>query len=159
YVLPVPWNCCPADDHSFFGPADPHAALAILTERHTAQELVASGIVWADAEGTLALHPLLAVADVGVVVLIDSLTGSFRNLMTQPGGLLCTHAPLFEALGDKHTFAALDGAEDQNMLLTDTFADTVLLRSLSMAAAPRISRAPNLSPSRRFADSDLVLRN
>lgn len=135
FVLPAPWSCCQTDECSLRGPADPTAALALLLEEHTQQQLVASGIVQIDADGRPALHPMLEAPDVGFVVLRDTLTGGFRNLMTDSGCVLGDTAPMFEVLGDKHTFDALDVAE-QAMFLTDTITDTVLLRSFGLAAAP-----------------------
>lgn len=135
FVLPAPWSCCQTDECSLLGPADPTAALALLLEEHDPQQLVMSGIVQIDADGRPALHPILKAPDVGFVVLRDTLTGGFRNLMAESGCVLGDTAPMFEVLGDKHTFDALDVAE-QEMFLTDTITDTVLLRSFGLAAAP-----------------------
>lgn len=135
FAFPAPWNCCEADKHSLLGPTDPAAALASLMERHSEQSLVRSGIVKKDADGRLALHPMLAAPDVAFVVLIDTTTGRVRNLMTEAGCVLGDKAPIFEVLGDKHTFDALD-MDEQAVFLTDTINDTILLRSFGLAAAP-----------------------
>lgn len=135
FVLPSPWNCCAADEYSRQGPPNPAAALATLMERHSEQRLMNSGIVKKDADGRLVLHPLLAAPDVAFVVLIDTATGRIYNLMTEAGCVLGDKAPMFEVLGDKHTFDALDAAE-QEVFLTDTITDAILLRSFGLAAAP-----------------------
>lgn len=136
FALPAPWNCCAADKHALQGPPDPAAALASLAERHSAQRLLRSGIVKKDADGHLALHPKLAAPDVGFVVLIDTATGRIYNIMTEAGCVLGDKAPVFEVLGDKHTFDALDDVAEQEVFLTDTITDTILLRAFGLAAAP-----------------------
>ena len=135
FAFPAPWNCCEADKHSLLGPTDPAAALDALVERHSEHSLVRSGIVKKDADGRLALRPMLAAPDVAFVVLIDTTTGRVRNLMTEAGCVLGDKAPIFEVLGDKHTFDALD-MDEQAVFLTDTINDTILLRSFGLVAAP-----------------------
>lgn len=134
FVLPAPWACCPVDERSLLGPSEPAAALSMLAKRHTKPQLIKSGLV-RSVDGELALHPMLAAPDVGVVVLMDSTTGRFRNLMTENGCVLGDTAAMFEVLGDKHTFDALD-VDEQAVFLTDTITDTILLRSFGLAAAP-----------------------
>jgi hypothetical protein len=135
FQLPAPWSSCQADESSLLGPSDPAAALSLLTKRHKKQQLSKSGIVRTDPAGQLALHPMLALPDVGIVVLLDSSTGQLRNLVTETGGVLGDKAPVFEVLGDQFTLDALKRA-DQAVFVTESITDTVLLRSFGMAAAP-----------------------
>ena len=80
------------------GPSDPTAAFADLIVRHGEQAVVESRIGNRDADGHLVLQPFLAAPDVGIVILRDSLTGDFRDIMTEAGCVRSSHPPLFEII-------------------------------------------------------------
>jgi len=131
-----PWDGCSADERSLFGPSDPKAALIDLSAEFSAEQLVDSGIARFGVEERLTLHPMLATPDVVIITLLDTATGELRNLMTETGCVFGADASAFQVLGDKHTFNAV--ANDRTVFLTATIADTVLLRSFGLAAAPTV---------------------
>jgi hypothetical protein len=88
-----------------------------------------------DTEGKSRLHPSLAVPNVGIVLLRDTTTGLNRDLVTEEGCVLTSRAPIFEMLGDVHTCDALQSAQ-RYLFVTAKLVDTILLRSLGLAAAP-----------------------
>ncbi len=134
YRLPEPWQNCPVDPNSRLGPADPAAAFAALQADYQAEELVAAGIARLGSGGQIEPHPTLAQASVGLVLLFDQ-SGDICNLMTDRGCVLGNRAPVFEVLSDRRTVEMLEGPV-RSMFATDTIADTILLRSFGLPAAP-----------------------
>ena len=140
YHLPPPWDCCPVDLCSLQGPVEPQAVLAQLVAQHGEKAVEESGLTRRSANGQLALHPCLAASAVGIILLRDSSTGGFRDLLTPTGCIFTERLPLFEVLTDQHTHRVLCGPQRQ-VWLTEHFADIVLLRSLGLAAAPLVGLA------------------
>jgi hypothetical protein len=135
FEMPSHWQCFEPDDRSCSGPADPVAAIARLSDRHSKADLLASGITSLDAQRQLTMHPMLAEPNVVFVVLKNSMNGELTNLMTDAGCVLNATAPVFEVLADKITYYVLAG-NNRNVFVTDTIVDTILLRSFGLAAAP-----------------------
>jgi hypothetical protein len=142
FTLAPPWDLLPAHPGALRGPADSAAALAILLERHGRQTMVDNGLARVGNDGSLTICPLLESPDVPLVVLRDPNGQGVTEIMTSAGSVFGRRRPFMAALHDAHTRKALD-AHGHNLLLTGDLADTILLRSLGMAAAP-ISGLENL---------------
>lgn len=134
YQFSDPWGFCTVDECSMVGPSDPKTALMLLVEEYAEEQLATSGIMRLDSDGQWAFHSLLADPDVPFVLLFDTTTGKFRDLMTESGCLLGADIPMFEVLHDKRTSDAV--GSEPSVFVTGTIADTILLRSFGLAAAP-----------------------
>lgn len=134
YEFSPPWDFCSADECSLVGPSDPITALALLTESHSDEQLLDSGIAIANPDGRLSLHSLLTTPNVLLVTLFDTNRGELLNLMTEVGCVLGDNIPMFEVVHDNRTRDAFD--LEQSIFVTESIADTMLLRSFGVAAAP-----------------------
>jgi hypothetical protein len=135
FELPAPWSCCTADRWSLIGPTEPRAALNQLIAQQGEQAVLDSGLARIGSDGQIALHPSLGAPDVPLIVLRDSMTGGFRDIVTESGCVISDRLPLFEVLADKHSFDTLMPSR-RFVLLARDIRDAVILRSLGLAAAP-----------------------
>lgn len=135
FQLSGPWAFVHADAEAFRGPADPAAALATLVASYPDKPLLAAGIAQRNAAGSLQIHPFLSVPEAPIVALRESQQRHRNNLMTEQGCIRGFRYPLFAVLFDKHTYWAIEGGSDE-LILTDTLEDAIVLRSLGFAAAP-----------------------
>ena len=140
YQLPPPWDIIPADPAAGRGPEDPQAAFRALSERHSPEALIKSGLVVRDDDGRLRLHPALREANVSFVALqfADPRRGS--ALMLENVCIGADERPFIAAMGDLQTRTRFGPSEDR-LLITATLADAILLRSVGLPSAPATGMA------------------
>jgi hypothetical protein len=131
YMLPPNWSWLEvAPDCRVLTP--PNAALERLTQEFDAPKLLESGVVHQPAE-SLALNPLLTGEDRGFIVLRNSARAAFDVITA--GGCLSGAPPVFKIIHD-HVAKQCITASHRQLFGTFSMADTALLRSLGVAAAP-----------------------
>jgi hypothetical protein len=111
---------------------DPVAALAQLRERFPAEQLLASGVA-RQAEADLVMSPLLSAEDRGFVVL-RTLNGAAFDIMTA-AGCVSGAPPVLKVLHDRIFKQGAIRSPHRLLYATLSMVDTVLLRSLGVAAA------------------------
>jgi hypothetical protein len=85
-VFAPSWECLPAHPNAFRGPVCPTSAWQALTARHSAKELLASGVAEAaTGDGTLSIKQMLAVPAVPLIALRGHPNGKTINLLTNNG--------------------------------------------------------------------------
>jgi hypothetical protein len=135
WSLPEPWECLTTDPWAIRGPSDPAAALAEMISRHGEQSVIDSKLAVKNDAGQVVLQPLLAQPDAGFVVVRDSVTRAYRDLITNAGCVISPHPPILEVLADKQAQDAFH-RQQRRVLLTATLVDAVVLRALGLAAVP-----------------------
>ena len=135
FQLPVPWQKLRADRCAYLAPASVDDAWQELSANYSETELIDAGLAQLDAEGKLNVHPALAVPDAPLVALTDPKTNNIVNLLAEEGCITGGLPPVLAILADGATRKAIRGI-DHELFLTGDLKDTILLRSLGMAAVP-----------------------
>ena len=132
YALPPDWSSLEVDsDCRLLG--DPVAAFARLTEQFAAAHLVGSGIARQSAGG-LEINPLLAAEDGGFIVLRKA-NGTAFDVVTA-AGCVSGAVPVLTIVHDRVAQQGIAASPRKPLFATFSMVDTVLLRSLGVAAAP-----------------------
>jgi hypothetical protein len=158
YCLPGLWQAFPANRRLRRPPADPVAVCAALAREFPAEELLASAVVVAAADGTLQPNPALADPAGMLGPLVDSEGRDPFALLTSQGLLGRPMLPLLATVRDYR----LRGVIDQRQYLAVAFSPAdlaveVLRQSkLSLSAAGLVTRRLGAGWAQRPASRDRV---